>query len=78
MDGRALKLALTVAHAAGRVEDVLVNERPATIPVQEGSDEGWVTEGAMTGGAQGHQTFVPVGTSFPDSPGSLVLWTPGL
>ena len=40
MDGRALKLALNVAHAAGRVEDVLVNERPATIPVQEGSDEG--------------------------------------
>ena len=42
------------------------------------SDEGWATEGGMTGGSQGHQTFVPVGTSFPSSPGSLVLWTLGL
>ena len=36
MDGRVLKLALNVDHAAGRVEDILVNERRATTAVQVG------------------------------------------
>ena len=35
---KVLKLALNVDHAAGRVEDVLVNVRPATTPVRAGSD----------------------------------------
>ena len=67
---KVLKLALNVDRAAGRVEDILVNVRPDTTPVLVGSDEGWAT-----GGAQGHQTFVPVGTSYPIP---LGLWFSGL
>ena len=33
------------------------------------------TEGAMPGGAQDHQIFVPLGISLPNSLGPSILWT---